>query len=120
MLIYFNSDQIREANPATPRWEASDIVLEDQLNPVSHEIFNGENAARVKYADGHELVINFDPFSATLFANGKATVTANGQNQFYFEYHRSRQGTPALAAPTGGDEDKHKGKKIVGYWEDGK
>eukprot|EP00613_Pedinella_sp_CCMP2098_P070138 CAMPEP_0171921638 /NCGR_PEP_ID=MMETSP0993-20121228/20470_1 /TAXON_ID=483369 /ORGANISM="non described non described, Strain CCMP2098" /LENGTH=937 /DNA_ID=CAMNT_0012559095 /DNA_START=98 /DNA_END=2911 /DNA_ORIENTATION=+ len=111
--------QIREANPATPRWEASDIVLEDQLNPVSHEIFKDENAARVKYADGHELVINFDPFSATLFANGTATVTANGQNQFYFEYHRSRQGTPALAAPTGGDEDKHKGKKIVGYWEDG-
>ena len=37
----------------------------------------------------------------------------------HFEYHRSRQGEPSLAVAQGGEKDKHKGKKIVGYWEDG-
>jgi hypothetical protein len=97
-------------------------VLEDKINLVSHEVMNAkeeDETIRVKYADGQVLAISLDPFKATLFVNDKAVVTANGENQFYFEYHRSRQGAPALAAPVENREDKHKGKKIVGYWEDG-
>jgi hypothetical protein len=65
------------------------------------------------------LVINFDPFGATLFVDDVAAVVVNGHGQFHFEYHRSRQGAPSLASPGESNVDKHKGKKIVGYWEDG-
>ena len=44
----------------------------------------------------------------------------NSRNLFHFEYHRSREGKPAMAKSSQGDnDDHHKGKKIVGYWEDG-
>ena len=38
---------------------------------------------------------------------------------FHFEYHRTREGAPELAPALDDGGDKHKGKKVVGYWEDG-
>jgi hypothetical protein len=41
-------------------------------------------------------------------------------DSFFFEYHRSRQsGVQVLTTKGATGEDKHKGKKVVGYWEDG-
>ena len=66
------------------------------------------------------LAITFSPFTATLLVDGKAEVVLNAENKFYFEYHRTREGKPELAAAEEGEsDDPHKGKKIVGYWEDG-
>jgi alpha 1,3-glucosidase len=49
-------------------------------------------------------------------------VTINENNLFHFEHRRDRNNVPAATTPPGDDEssqDHHKGKKIVGYWEDG-
>jgi alpha 1,3-glucosidase len=114
--------QIREANPLKPRWEASDIVLEDQLTLSNHKVVNQDNVLSIEYLAGHVLELTMSPFQATLSVEGKPMIVVNGQNMFHFEHQRSRDGE--VAAPTAGisppsDEDKHGGKKIVGYWEDG-
>ena len=72
-----------------------------------------------RYIPGYVLIVNYEPFSATLMINGEAQVEVNGGGLFHFEYHRSREGAPALASSSQEDAaDKHE-KKIVGYWEDG-
>jgi alpha 1,3-glucosidase len=120
--------QIREANPAKARWEAPDIILEDKLTPTGHQVLEpgGSHSAapadsfRVEYITGHVFEINFEPFSAVLVVHGEVKIEVNGHGLFHFEYHRSREGAPALGAGgSDGADGKHKNKKIVGYWEDG-
>mmetsp|Transcript_30849 Transcript_30849/g.69275 ORF Transcript_30849/g.69275 Transcript_30849/m.69275 type:complete len:938 (-) Transcript_30849:398-3211(-) len=114
--------QIREANPAKPRWEAPDIVQDQLLQPSPYQLLadSDDSVMRLEFAPGHVLAITYEPFGATLYVNGEAAVVVNGKNKFHFEYHRSRQGDPSLGSLQSGEEvDKHQGKKIVGYWEDG-
>ena len=83
----------------------------DEMSPAMESA-----AMRVEYGPGHVLGITYEPFSATLFVNGEATVVVNGKNQFHFEYHRTRHGEPALGAiSVDTDDDKHQGKKIGAY-----
>jgi len=90
------------------------------LGHESAESAVGSGTATVDYGNGRVLVLNFEPFSATLLNNNSApVVVVNGQNLFHFEYHRSRKGEVALAAAAASNEDTHMGKKVVGYWEDG-
>ena len=64
--------------------------------------------------------MSYSPFTATLYLDGEAAVVVNGDNKMFFEYHRSRQGAPALGHGADNEvTDKHQGKKIVGYWEYG-
>jgi alpha 1,3-glucosidase len=47
-------------------------------------------------------------------------MTINENNLFHFEHRRDRNNVPAATdAPDASSQDHHKGKKIVGYWEDG-
>eukprot|EP00617_Octactis_speculum_P024935 CAMPEP_0185770024 /NCGR_PEP_ID=MMETSP1174-20130828/57134_1 /TAXON_ID=35687 /ORGANISM="Dictyocha speculum, Strain CCMP1381" /LENGTH=931 /DNA_ID=CAMNT_0028455309 /DNA_START=42 /DNA_END=2837 /DNA_ORIENTATION=+ len=110
--------QIREANPEKPRWEAADILLDDALTSIEPSMQAQESSMRLEFGEGRALVLEYEPFSVTLLIDGEASAVVNGRGLFHFEYHRSREGEPSLAAPTD-DEDRHKGKKIVGYWEDG-
>lgn len=40
--------QVREANPAVARWEAPDIVLEEQLVPVGHTLTDADGTLRLE------------------------------------------------------------------------
>jgi hypothetical protein len=63
------------------------------------------------------------PFQATLIVNGQPSIVVNGKNMFHFEHQRNREGgqdsSSTIGAPETNNEDRHGGKKIVGYWEDG-
>lgn len=121
--------QLREANPAKARWEAPDIILEEKLTPTGHHMLepggasdaaSADSKIRVEYISGHVFELNFEPFSAVLVIQGEVKIEMNGHSLFHFEYHRSREGAPALGSGGDGQTDgKHKNKKIVGYWEDG-
>ena len=41
--------KVREANPAHPRWEASDIVLDDQLTLVEPKRVEGGDESGLQY-----------------------------------------------------------------------
>ena len=87
---------------------------------MSHPILYVLNIYYCRYLPGHVLVLSYAPFTATLYLDGEAAVVVNGDNKMFFEYHRSRQGAPALGHGADNEvTDKHQGKKIVGYWEDG-
>lgn len=47
--------QIREANPATPRWEAPDIVLEDQLTLVAPRLMGDDEPLPAAAGDALRL-----------------------------------------------------------------
>lgn len=77
--------------------------------------------------DNHILELGMNPFQATLFVNQVAMIEVNSKNMFHFEHQRTRDGGSILASGSSTNEeedahteDKHGGKKIVGYWEDGK
>jgi len=46
-----HTSQVREANPATPRWEAPDIVLEDQLTLVEPRLMAADEPSPAASAD---------------------------------------------------------------------
>lgn len=64
-----------------------------------------------------------NPFQATLYVDEVPMIVVNGKNMFHFEHQRTRNGDVASIDSNANDdavkEDKHGGKKIVGYWEDG-
>jgi hypothetical protein len=73
--------------------------------------------------NGHVLELTMKPFQATLIVNGQPSIVVNGKNMFHFEHQRNREGgqdsSSTIGAPETNNEDRHGGKKIVGYWEDG-
>lgn len=84
----------------------------------------------IAYDMDRSLLINMEPFDATVLVKGQPVVGINRNKLLHLEAYRQKKaakeeegsGTVSDAAGdagAAGEEDRHKGKKVVGYWEDG-
>jgi hypothetical protein len=67
------------------------------------------------------LVLYLSPFRVELYQDGALTLSANALNLMHFErkHERSQQQNGRLLSEVNSDEDRHHGKEIVDYGEDG-
>lgn len=124
------------------RWEPKDLLMESSL--ISGEILKlNENDPRIPSSlsqlskssrtfmaispttnDGNKnlvLALQHDPFKVELYCDGVLQIVANNDEAMHFEWKQTRGGSVSSDSHTKNDDnhDRHGGKKIVGYWEDG-
>ncbi len=109
----------------------TDIVLEQGLNFAEIHVTKNETAGTVRIGFGRNqyVMINTEAFDLQLFVDDKPVVGVNSNKLMHLEPYREKTaqqevdgaGKVADAAGAEGaeDGDRHKGKKVVGYWEDG-
>jgi len=121
--------RVQENNPATARWESSDILLPDGLvrcSSATHSetpqtVTISSSCSSPDGEDPADVVVSLSPFKITVKQGSEVLMSINEAQLFHFEHKRSKLGVPEPTAPTQSDPaaDHHNGKKIVGYWEDG-
>lgn len=125
--------KIKENSPLRERWEPPDVVLEENLVPAGISVGKAttpDESVRVEFAGDKTLVMQLDPFQIDLYVGGVPAVTVNKGGLLHFQPYREKKVKQVVAANEGvegegeaGEEeaeaDKHGGKKVVGYWEDG-
>jgi len=126
--------KIKESSPLRERWEPPDVVMEENLVPTAISVGKAttpEGSVRVEFAGDKTLVVQLDPFQVDLLVGGVPAVTVNKGGLLHFQPYREKKSKLAVAASEGveggegageeeeGEVDKHGGKKVVGYWEDG-
>eukprot|EP00750_Incisomonas_marina_P008842 INCI15713.3.p1 GENE.INCI15713.3~~INCI15713.3.p1 ORF type:complete len:805 (-),score=132.64 INCI15713.3:1066-3480(-) len=139
--------QVREQNPLHDRWEVPDVVLEEQLSPANISLLQEQDSrvpdalrkarsqrressavsaerdlivAYGQTASGATLLCDVasDPIVLSFYEGDVLTTSVNSGGFLHFEHHRSRDGTPQVDSSKE-EQDRHKGKEVVGYWEDG-
>lgn len=123
------------SNPPPPTKHIADIIQESRLGPAAIGMITNETAGTlsITYGTDRILLINMESFDATVMIDGKPAVGINRNNLLHLEPYRQKKTKAvevegsgelpadaiAAAAAAGAGEDRHKGKKVVGYWEDG-
>jgi len=120
--------RVVEDNTVTPRWESKDIVVDGGLG-VCEDVKVAETTEMFTItancgATPSTVTITTSgttPFTLTLSTPAATLLTINSNSLFHYEHRRNRANVPAATiAPDGTtEEDRHGGKEIVGYWEDG-
>lgn len=111
-----------------------DILLADGLKPAAFEIASATDAkvpAALKSPIKKEILIfgekkdsilavYYSPFRVELYHEGVLTMSANTLDMMHFEEkHDVSKHTRALGASEESEEDRHGGKEVVDYGEDG-
>lgn len=65
------------------------------------------------------MVVYYSPFHVELYQDGVLTVSANTLNYMHFEKKHARTQQNRLLQDVKSDEDRHHGKEVVDYGEDG-
>lgn len=83
---------------------------------------------RINYGRGRSVLVTLEPFDVVVEEKQKPVLGINKNKLMHMEAYREKKaaqevgGAGELADPAaseGEGEDRHKGKKVVGYWEDG-
>jgi mannosyl-oligosaccharide alpha-1,3-glucosidase len=84
---------------------------------------------RIGYGKDRAVLINVEPFDMVVLLNDNPVVGINKNKLMHLEPYRQKAqqevggagelGDAADAGAAAEGEDRHKGKKVVGYWEDG-
>lgn len=121
--------KIKECDPLRERWEPPDVVIEESLDSTAIRVdtSKSDGSLHVEFANDKVLRVQLDPFQVDLLVGGVPAVTVNKGGLLHFQAYRAKK--DKANAGSGGEEsgekieeevvDKHGGKKIVGYWEDG-
>lgn len=113
------------------RWEADDILLEAATTPVPVNLLGASDsrlppAVRGKpdnsfvalpVGDSHTFICHFNPLKFELYRGNTLEIAGNDQSLFHFEWKRERRAARLTAEEE--SEDRHGGKEIVDYGEDG-
>ncbi len=117
--------KVKESSPLRTRWEPPDVVIEANLQATGIAVAKDKGTVRVAYAGDKTLVVQLEPFQVDLLVGGVPAVTVNKGGLLHFQPYREKKAAtkkPELAADAAeedDDVDRHGGKKVVGYWEDG-
>ena len=140
------SDAIRiKISEEKPRWQPLDLLMPDGVKPSAtksftlldngdarapEEIRKGDGAGKpmsfvLESSEGSDgstivLVVYTDPLKFEMYYDGVLQFAANDRSLMHFE-KQSHAGatTEAAAAVVAGDNDRHGGKEVVDYGEDG-
>ncbi|KNC82875.1 hypothetical protein SARC_04854 [Sphaeroforma arctica JP610] len=76
--------RILEESPVRPRYEVPDVITE--YSPLALKIVEQDSAHVVVTSDDiHTVELQFDPFVANFYRDGKLLTTTNSMNQLAFE-----------------------------------
>lgn len=84
---------------------------------------------RITFGRGRTVLVTMDPFDLVVESNEKPVLGVNKNKLMHMEPYREKAAAQevggageladAAGVAEGEGEDRHKGKKVVGYWEDG-
>eukprot|EP01041_Mallomonas_annulata_P005876 gene5876-11870_t len=119
----------------TVRWQPQDILLNEALKPAPLTILPPTDqrippSVRTRDANtyvcisvGEAVVLVLQtapaPLLIELYVDGIPLVTANSRSLMHFETKRIKSSTSTLSLSGGDATDRHKGKDVVDYGEDG-
>lgn len=100
------------------RWETTEVVL-----PRTAPSAGAPRAAGSRFemglGDGAELVVESAPFRVSLRRDGAEHIVFNGRGLLHFEQRSDASEASAGSDSATSEEDRHGGKKVVDYGEDG-
>jgi hypothetical protein len=120
---------VKRCNPGCSE-QAEDILLGEAITPVPVKLLSASDARlppvlksipadsflAVPVGDSHTFVCKFNPLKFELYRGNTLEIAGNEHSMFHFEWKRER----AVNRRTDeSDEDRHQGKEIVDYGEDG-
>lgn len=100
------------------------VVLKPELLPSQWKGRDSLSFTALTFLDSDSvsniLIIQFSPFKVELVREGVTTIEINGRNLMHYEQDGSAaQIADAVKANSNRDVDRHKGKTVVDYGEDG-
>jgi mannosyl-oligosaccharide alpha-1,3-glucosidase len=112
--------------------QPNDILLPEGLEPIQfsaedrllpqtlRDNMEQKDILTFGSASKSTLVVYYSPFRVELYQDGFLTVSANTLNLMHFERKHDRsQSSQRLLSEVKSDEDRHHGKEVVDYGEDG-
>jgi alpha 1,3-glucosidase len=118
------------------RWQPTDLLQEatlaySPLMAVSNDLLPGAWASRdprsfsafsssVSAVD--VVIVQYSPLRVEVFKNGVNTMILNDRNLMYYEQDQHGHSPPAIvnqSSPSTAAIDRHKGKEVIDYGEDG-
>ena len=94
----------------------------DSRIPSQKRSFVSSSRLAVALPNGAEhsvLVVDFDPLKIELYVGDILQISANDRSLMHYEWQRSRGGDTSQRVLTESEDDRHGGKEVVDYGEDG-
>eukprot|EP00968_Pinguiococcus_pyrenoidosus_P002054 scaffold109_cov252-Pinguiococcus_pyrenoidosus.AAC.39 len=114
--------RIRIHDPAEPRWEPQEVIQEPPSFPKGAVSVNADSAV-LAIDDETTLEVQYDPFVLSLRRGDGVAMQVNPRQYLRYEARgtqRAEKGGEELEMSSAEEEeDRHGGKKVVDYGEDG-
>ncbi len=96
--------------------KAGEDILPQALRGLPHA-----ELIAISFGDDSDSVLAIHPITLKfeLYHKGLLQASANGRSMMHFEQSGGQHGSRKLTAVEDSEEDRHGGKEVVDYWEDG-
>ena len=135
LVAYYDTGAVRvKVTEDVERWEPEDILQPAGMRPQSFEVLDMgssripsalrgltvEQCITLGLSGESVLAVHLNPLKFELYQDNELQIVANDRDLMHFEWKQDSDGRAlASAHHTEEEEDRHGGKKVVGYWEDG-
>lgn len=96
------------------------VATNEDLPHAWKRVDNSRYSAYVVKESNVVLVLQHSPFRVELFQNGNQVIVLNNRDMMHFEQSMESGNDKEVILDSIEQEDRHQGKEVVDYGEDGK